>query len=112
MTDIADIVARQIIDSRGNPTVEVDVTLEDGSIAWRTDLYSRCQVGSGAQHPDGTYLGLVQDLAGPVSCSVTVDPETENVIAATAHVHGLTVVTRNLRHFEHSGCRLLSPWSV
>lgn len=51
------------------------VTLEDGSIAWRTDLYSRCQVGSGAQHPDGTYLGLVQDLAGPVSCSVTVDPE-------------------------------------
>ena len=31
MTDIVDIVARQILDSRGNPTVEVDVTLEDGS---------------------------------------------------------------------------------
>ncbi|OYW35524.1 MAG: hypothetical protein B7Z42_14440, partial [Brevundimonas sp. 12-68-7] len=31
MTDIADIVARQILDSRGNPTVEVDVVLEDGS---------------------------------------------------------------------------------
>jgi enolase len=31
MTAIVDIVAREILDSRGNPTVEVDVTLEDGS---------------------------------------------------------------------------------
>jgi enolase len=32
MTAIVDIHARQILDSRGNPTVEVDVTLEDGSM--------------------------------------------------------------------------------
>jgi enolase len=31
MTAITDIVAREILDSRGNPTVEVDVLLEDGS---------------------------------------------------------------------------------
>ena len=31
MTTITDITARQILDSRGNPTVEVDVMLEDGS---------------------------------------------------------------------------------
>jgi enolase len=31
MTAIVDIVGREILDSRGNPTVEVDVTLEDGS---------------------------------------------------------------------------------
>ena len=31
MTAIIDIVGRQIYDSRGNPTVEVDVVLEDGS---------------------------------------------------------------------------------
>ena len=31
MTAIIDIIGRQIYDSRGNPTVEVDVTLEDGS---------------------------------------------------------------------------------
>ncbi len=31
MTAIADIAARQILDSRGNPTVEVEVWLEDGS---------------------------------------------------------------------------------
>ncbi|MFN7303163.1 MAG: hypothetical protein ACK5SU_00605, partial [Phenylobacterium sp.] len=30
MTEIVDILARQILDSRGNPTVEVDVVLEDG----------------------------------------------------------------------------------
>ncbi|WP_409020887.1 phosphopyruvate hydratase [Brevundimonas vesicularis] len=41
MTDIVDIVARQILDSRGNPTVEVDVTLEDGS-------FGRAAVPSGA----------------------------------------------------------------
>lgn len=37
---------------------------------------------------------------------------TDELIAATAHVHGLTIVTRNIRHFEHTGCRVLSPWSV
>ncbi|MBN8937027.1 MAG: phosphopyruvate hydratase [Rhizobiales bacterium] len=31
MTAITDIISREILDSRGNPTVEVDVTLEDGS---------------------------------------------------------------------------------
>jgi enolase len=41
MTAIVDIVARQILDSRGNPTVEVEVMLEDGSIG-------RAAVPSGA----------------------------------------------------------------
>jgi enolase 1/2/3 len=41
MTAIVDIYARQILDSRGNPTVEVDVTLEDGSLG-------RAAVPSGA----------------------------------------------------------------
>lgn len=31
MTAIVDIIAREILDSRGNPTVEVDVLLDDGS---------------------------------------------------------------------------------
>ncbi|QNN65843.1 phosphopyruvate hydratase [Sphingomonas rhizophila] len=41
MTAIVDLHARQILDSRGNPTVEVDVTLEDGSMG-------RAAVPSGA----------------------------------------------------------------
>ena len=32
MSTIIDILGRQILDSRGNPTVEVDVVLDDGSI--------------------------------------------------------------------------------
>ncbi len=32
MSTIIDVFAREILDSRGNPTVEVDVQLEDG--AW------------------------------------------------------------------------------
>ena len=31
MTEIVDVYAREILDSRGNPTVEAEVTLEDGS---------------------------------------------------------------------------------
>ena len=31
MTAITDIIGREILDSRGNPTVEVDVVLEDGT---------------------------------------------------------------------------------
>ena len=33
MSAIAFVDAREILDSRGNPTVEVDVVLEDGTIA-------------------------------------------------------------------------------
>src|SRR4029079_14926276 len=40
-TEIVDITAREILDSRGNPTVEVDVILEDGSMG-------RAAVPSGA----------------------------------------------------------------
>ncbi len=41
MTEIADIFAREILDSRGNPTVEVDVILETGTLG-------RAAVPSGA----------------------------------------------------------------
>jgi len=41
MTAIVDVIGREILDSRGNPTVEVDVVLEDGSMG-------RAAVPSGA----------------------------------------------------------------
>jgi enolase len=41
MTAIVDIIGREILDSRGNPTIEVDVVLEDGSVG-------RAAVPSGA----------------------------------------------------------------
>lgn len=36
----------------------------------------------------------------------------DEIIAAFALAHGLTLVTRNTRHFEASGCKMLSPWSA
>ncbi|MGC1304726.1 MAG: phosphopyruvate hydratase [Caulobacteraceae bacterium] len=41
MAEIVDITGREILDSRGNPTVEVDITLDDGS-------FGRAAVPSGA----------------------------------------------------------------
>jgi enolase len=39
--EITDVLGREILDSRGNPTVEVEVYLEDGTVG-------RAQVPSGA----------------------------------------------------------------
>ena len=41
MSSVIDINAREILDSRGNPTIEVDVVLEDGAVG-------RAAVPSGA----------------------------------------------------------------
>src|SRR4051812_32020586 len=51
MSTIADIQAREILDSRGNPTVEVDVILADGSVG-------RAAVPSGASTGEHEALEL------------------------------------------------------
>jgi enolase len=55
MSTITSIVARQILDSRGNPTVEADVYLEDGSMG-RAAVPSGASTGSHEAHElrDGT----------------------------------------------------------
>ena len=49
MTAIVDIIAREILDSRGNPTVEVDVVLEDGSMG-RAGVPSGASTGAHEAH--------------------------------------------------------------
>jgi enolase len=56
MTEIADIHGREILDSRGNPTVEVDVTLETGTIG-------RAAVPSGAS--TGAHEAVERRDGGP-----------------------------------------------
>jgi enolase len=51
MSYIETVVAREILDSRGNPTVEVDVILEDGS-------YARASVPSGASTGENEAIEL------------------------------------------------------
>ena len=67
MTAITDIIAREILDSRGNPTVEVDVVLEDGTLG-RAAVPSGASTGAheAAEKRDGDkarYLGKGVSLA-------------------------------------------------
>lgn len=38
-------------------------------------------------------------------------PERDAIIAATALVHEMTLVTRNLRDFQRAGVKTLNPWT-
>jgi len=75
MTAIVDIIGREILDSRGNPTVEVDVVLEDGSLG-RAAVPSGASTGTheAVELRDGDkarYLGKgVQQAVGAVNGEV------------------------------------------
>ena len=43
-------------------------------------------------------------------CARTGNSGADNLIAATAKVHHLTVITRNIRHFEGAGVSCCNPW--
>ncbi len=101
MTAILDIIGREILDSRGNPTVEVDVILEDGS-------FGRAAVPSGAstgqfeavELRDGDkkrYLGK-----GVLQAVETVNGEIFSVLAgmdATEQLH----IDHTLRELDGTG---------
>lgn len=59
--EITDVLGREILDSRGNPTVEVEVTLEDGTVGRAavpsgasTGIYEACELRDGDKQ---VYLG-------------------------------------------------------
>ncbi|MEL7133875.1 MAG: phosphopyruvate hydratase, partial [Pseudomonadota bacterium] len=87
MTSIIDVKAREILDSRGNPTVEVDVWLDD-------DSFGRAAVPSGAstgayeavELRDGgdRYLGkgvikAVEAVNGPLSKAIALMDATDQI---------------------------------
>ena len=84
MASILDIRARQILDSRGNPTVEVDVTLDDGS-------QGRAAVPSGAstgeyeavelRDGDKSYYGGKSVLTAVSNVNDKIAPELEGLDA-------------------------------
>ena len=53
MSFIADIFARQILDSRGNPTVEVDVITDEGAIGRAAVPSGACGVHEAVELRDG-----------------------------------------------------------
>lgn len=50
-------------------------------------------------------------MARSVKTGVNLNP-IDAFFAATADVHGMTLVTRNIRHFRTLGVTLLNPWDV
>lgn len=76
---IQSIKARQILDSRGNPTVEADVILEDGTLG-------RAAVPSGASTGSGEALELRDGASGWGGKSVYKAVENVNTIIAPALV--------------------------
>jgi len=95
MDSIISVVGRQILDSRGNPTVEVDVTLADGS-------FGRAGVPSGAstgiheawEMRDGdksVYMGkgvlkAVENINGPIAEALLGLPGTEQGLVDQAMI--------------------------
>jgi predicted nucleic acid-binding protein len=55
----------------------------------------------------GDWLGITRRLSATRRSSVAADM----LIAATARVHGLTLVTRNWRDFRRTGLTVFDPWA-
>jgi predicted nucleic acid-binding protein len=61
---------------------------------------------------DGRILAV--DTAIAQRCAAfhvpTASPDRDALIAATAVIHGMTVVTRNVSDFEPTGVAIINPW--
>jgi predicted nucleic acid-binding protein len=59
---------------------------------------------------------LPVDTAVALRCAALHVPDPfsyrDSLIAATALVHSMTVVTRNVSHFARSGVKVLNPWEA
>ena len=62
---------------------------------------------------EGRILAVDLPVARRCAQLLVPDPKADRdaIIAATAHVHGLTVVTRNTADFQATGVALLDPWA-
>lgn len=70
------------------------------------------------EHVLPTFEGRILSIDTPVAqrCASLHVPnphsDRDAMIAATALVHGMAVVTRNVADFEHAGVRVVDPWQA
>ena len=91
--EIVDVMAREILDSRGNPTVEVEVTLDDGTIGRAavpsgasTGIHEACELRDGDKGRYGGkgVLKAVENVNGEIAEALLG----LNVLDQT-YIHGL-----------------------
>lgn len=81
-----------------------------GLLSWLTGLCKRME-GRILNFNASTAHVWGQIVAGLEKKGVTI-PSLDSQIAATAHRHGLTIVTRNVPDFQNAGVKLLNPFSA
>ena len=61
---------------------------------------------------EGRILGIDAEIARRCAALHVPDPRSyrDSLIAATALVHGMTVVTRNVEDFRATGVSVFNPW--
>ena len=95
MTMIIDIIGREILDSRGNPTIEVDVMLEDGSLG-------RAAVPSGASTGKHEALELRDQAIPKKEFAKGINPQTrymgQGVLKAVKNIN--TIIAPELIGME------------
>jgi hypothetical protein len=80
----------------------------DALFAWQTDLYYRFErrilpIDYPIAEAWGDLIARARKSGAPLN-------PMDAFLAATAQVHSLVLVTRNTRHFAHTGLSLLNPW--
>ena len=123
MTAIVDVHARQILDSRGNPTVEVDVTLEDGSMG-RAAVPSGASTGAheAVEKRDGDkrYWGgkgvreAVRAVNGEIADAVAAPKQNQPSPSLAAKMKQWAVITRGNLERGHGAhphtLQLVASW--
>ena len=84
----------------------------------RTDPVAAGRLGVWVDGIETTFVDRILSIDAPVARlwgEQSADrglPVIDALIAATALVHGLSLVTRNTRDFEATGVRLVDPWQT